>query len=166
MSNRVNKTTIVCHTSFGYMLRIKGSFSWWLAHRHVQPIQQGSRYGFTVTYITRYINKCCISRRAGLSTLNILLYKDKLLLQLLRVLVWKVHSALEVAWLLLCPFNSSCNSPIMKLYWIIFPIICCTKQYYYYVVVHSFIHRYLYLFIWLAKYPKDASRWSMVDVVL
>ena len=47
MSNRVNKTIIVCHTSFGYMLRIKGSFTWWLAHRY-HHIQQGSRYRFTI----------------------------------------------------------------------------------------------------------------------
>ena len=49
MSNRVNKTIVVCHTSLKYMLRIKGLFSWSLSHRY-HPIQQGSTYCFTIKY--------------------------------------------------------------------------------------------------------------------
>ena len=106
MSNRVNKTIIVCHTSFWYMLRIKSSFSWWLAHRY-HPIQQGSRYRFTIKY------KCCISRRAGLTTLNILLYKDNTFLFTISS-IFSIFSALSKTVLcdsLLNPKMSLINLP-------------------------------------------------------
>ena len=55
------------------------------------------------------------------------------------VLVWKGHSTL----LPLCTFNSSNNSPIMKLYCIIFPIICCTISVLLLLNKLSFIHSHL-----------------------
>ena len=49
---------------------------------------------------------------------------------------WKGHSTLRVTWLLLCPFNSSSDSPIMELYYIVLSLPLC---------IALFSHNILYI---------------------
>ena len=46
-------------------------------------------------------------------------------LKIYRMISWKGHSAVQVIWLMLCPFNNSSDSPIMELYYIVLSLPLC-----------------------------------------